>query len=265
MPIAYSSEQLKAACESPSGMTPDRRNLLYHITCPLSQEPCKQDECEYGQCLESVDPEQESEIFITVYPQPGFPHPAHPLENFQDHMVALNGGHAHARPVHGTRRDEPRTTSKLLPPTARLHPNYRRWRHGYSFAILTSWKHGSARPADWNTYQQAATASVANASCATPQAGNKKENNQAKRLNTRDQLTNGTTPKNGKSNQHHAQICQTSKCAQQHLQQNPCPGYQPTRWNITTTTPPRVEAKHFEVFLVEVVQQAQAAPEHQGR
>ena len=89
MPITYSSAELKAACESPSGMTPDRRNLLYHVTCPLSQEPCPQDECEYGQCLASTDPDQESEILIIMYPHPGVPHPPHVLENFADCMTAL--------------------------------------------------------------------------------------------------------------------------------------------------------------------------------
>ena len=90
MPTTYASQELKAACESPSGMTPDRRNLLYHVTCPLSQEPCTfHEECEYGQCQAATDPEQESEIFITVYPHPGVPHPPHDLENFQDYMIAL--------------------------------------------------------------------------------------------------------------------------------------------------------------------------------
>lgn len=90
MPTTYASEELKAAFQSTSGMTPDRRNLLYHITCPMSQEPCIKYECRHGRCLESTNSEQEAEIFIAVYPRPGVPHPPYPLETYQNYLFALS-------------------------------------------------------------------------------------------------------------------------------------------------------------------------------
>ena len=89
MPTTYATEELKAMCESPSGIVPDRRNLVYHVTCPVTQEPCIQEECEYRQCVESWDSETESEIYITIYPHPGVPHIPHTLNTYQDCMLAL--------------------------------------------------------------------------------------------------------------------------------------------------------------------------------
>ena len=51
MPITYATPELRDMMERNSGLPkPDRRNLIYHVTCPMNEEPCQFQECEYHQC-----------------------------------------------------------------------------------------------------------------------------------------------------------------------------------------------------------------------
>lgn len=86
MPITYATPELREMMERGNGLPyPDRRQLIYQVTCPMSEAACWRPECEYLQCLsateasDNTDPPPEPQIRITAVPAPGEPHPMPPL------------------------------------------------------------------------------------------------------------------------------------------------------------------------------------------
>ena len=97
MTTTYATQELRNAMENASGLPrPDRRNLIYLVTCPLTNEPCHIKECEYGSCdnasLDELDEDSgvpDSEIHISAVPHPDEPHPMPPIDNDHDWTVAV--------------------------------------------------------------------------------------------------------------------------------------------------------------------------------
>ena len=87
MPITYATPELREMMEQNNNtQKPNRRSLIYHVTCPVSAEPCQVQECEYQPCVASYDADSdvnneklEPMIHITAIPKTGQPHPTPPI------------------------------------------------------------------------------------------------------------------------------------------------------------------------------------------
>lgn len=88
MPVTYASEELRQACED-SALAPDRRHLIYRVRCPMTDDLCHRQECEYNQCLSSED-DDKPDIYVAMFPGPGIPHAPFPVDDFRDAMTAIS-------------------------------------------------------------------------------------------------------------------------------------------------------------------------------
>ena len=88
MPITFATLELREMMERNNGTPkPNRRNLIYHVTCPVNEEPCQIQECEYQQCVSAATEDLDNEgqplepkIHITAIPQKGEPHSTTPID-----------------------------------------------------------------------------------------------------------------------------------------------------------------------------------------
>ena len=88
MPTTYATPELREMMEKTSNATrPERRILIYHVTCPVNELPCRIQQCEYHQCATAAaeginDNGQplEPKIHITPIPQEGQHHTMPPID-----------------------------------------------------------------------------------------------------------------------------------------------------------------------------------------
>ena len=92
MPHTYATPKLRKHFTDPSGLpVPDRRSLFYLVTCPLSNEPCHLQECEYHTCHSLPDPDDlQPHIHIAAVPGPDEPHHPMPVDDQDRWMQAIN-------------------------------------------------------------------------------------------------------------------------------------------------------------------------------
>lgn len=89
MPTTYGTPELAKLMTDPTGLTgPDRRMLIYLVSCPETDEHCTNQDCEYGACVDADanDAEQsdgnktEPNIHIAAIPSRYEQHPLQPID-----------------------------------------------------------------------------------------------------------------------------------------------------------------------------------------